>query len=102
MNRDIDALYKWVTADKMKFHPKECKVLSVSLKCPNYYILPFDCFSYELDNDIIEYVTEQMNLSVTLTNRMTWERHQDKIITKANRQHLFLGMIRRTYHFVKI
>ena len=29
---------------------------------------------------------------------MTWEKHQDKIITKANRQ---LGMIRRTCHFVK-
>ena len=29
---------------------------------------------------------------------MTWEKHQDKIITKANRQ---LGMIRQTCHFVK-
>ena len=29
---------------------------------------------------------------------MTWERHQDKIITKANRQ---LGMIRRTCYFIK-
>ena len=82
----------------MKFHPKKCKVLSVSLKRPNYYILPFDRFSYELDNDIIEYVTEQIDLGVTLTNRMTWERHQDNIITKANRQ---LGMTRRTCHFVK-
>ena len=98
LNRDIDALYKWATANKMKFHPKKCKVLSVSLKRPNYYILPFDRFSYELDNDIIEYVTEQIDLGVTLTNRMAWERHQDKIITKANRQ---LGMIRRTCHFVK-
>ena len=98
LNRDIDALYKWATANKMKFHPKKCKVLSVSLKSPNYYILPFDRFSYELDNDIIEYVTEQIDLGVTLTNRMAWERHQDKIITKANRQ---LGMIRRTCHFVK-
>ena len=98
LNRDIDALYKWATANKMKFHPKKCKVLSASLKCPNYYILPFDRFSYELDNDIIEYVTEQIDLGVTLTNRMAWERHQDKIITKANRQ---LGMIRQTCHFVK-
>ena len=98
MNRDIDALYKWATANIIKFHPKKCKVLSVSLKRPKYYILPFDRFSYELDNDIIEYVTEQIDLGVTLTNRMTWERHQDNIITKANRQ---LGMTKRTCHFVK-
>ena len=66
------------------------------MKRPNYYILPFDRFSYEPDNDIIEYVTEQIDLGVTLTNRRNWETHQDK--TKANRQ---LGMIRRTCHFVK-
>ena len=71
LNRDIDALYKWATTNKMKFHHKKCKVLSVSLKRPNYYILPFDRFSYELNNDIIEYVTEQIDLGVTLTNRMT-------------------------------
>ena len=98
LNRDIDAMYKWATANKMKFHSKKCKVLSVSLKRPNYYFLPFHRFSYELDNDIIEYVTEQIDLGVTLTNRMTWERHHDKIITKANRQ---LGMIRRTCHSIK-
>ena len=85
MNIDIDALYKWATANRMKFHPKKRKVLSASLKRPNYYILPFDRFSYELGNDKIEYVTEQIDHGVTLTNRMTWERHQDKIIAKANR-----------------
>ena len=25
LNRDIDALYKWATANKMKFHPKNAK-----------------------------------------------------------------------------
>ena len=45
LNRDIDALHIWATSNRMKFHPKKCKVLSVSLKHPNYYILPFDRFS---------------------------------------------------------
>ena len=98
MNRDIDVLHIWATSNRMKFHPKKCKVLSVSLKHPNYYILPFDRFSYELDNNIIDYYTEETDLGVTITNKMSWGKQQDKIITKANRQ---LGLIRRTCHFIK-
>ena len=98
LNRDVKALNIWAIANKMKFHPKKCKVLTVSLKHPNYYILPFDRFSYELDNDIIDYVTEQTDLGIIVTNRMSWEKQQDKIIMKANRQ---LGLIRRTCHFIR-
>ena len=98
LNRDVKALNVWAIANKMKFHPKKCKVLTVSLKHPNYYILPFDRFSYELDNDIIDYVTEQTDLGVTVTNRMIWKKQPDKIIMKANRQ---LGLIRRTCHFIR-
>ena len=36
LNRDIDTLHIWATSNRMKFHPKKCKVLSVSLKHPNY------------------------------------------------------------------
>ena len=62
LNRDIDALHIWATSNRMKFHPKKCKVLSVSLRHPNYYILPFDRFSYELDNNISDYYTEETDL----------------------------------------
>ena len=47
---------------------------------PNYYILPFDRFSYELDNDIIDHVTEQTDLGVTVTNRMSWENSKTKLL----------------------
>ena len=100
LNRDLKALNIWAIADKMKFHSQKCKVLTVSLKYPNYYILPFDRFLklYELGNDIIDYVTKHTDLGVTVTNRMSWEEQQDKIIMKASRQ---LGLIRRTCHFIK-
>ena len=98
LNRDVKALNIWAIANKMKFNPKKCKVLTVSLKHPNCYILPFDRFSYELDNDIIDYVTEQNDPGVTVTNIMSWEKQQDKIIMKANKQ---LGLIRRTCHFIR-
>ena len=72
LNRDIDALHIWATSNRMKFHPKKCKVLSVLLKHPNYYILPFNDISYELDNNIIDYYTKETDLGVTITNKMSW------------------------------
>ena len=48
LNKDINTLYNCVKLNKMNFHPKKCKVLSISLKRPSYYILPFDRYSYEL------------------------------------------------------
>ena len=98
LNRDIDALHIWATSNRMKFRPKKCKVLSVSLKHPNYYILPFDRFSYELDNNIIDYYTEEKGSWSYNNKQNELGKQQDKIITKANRQ---LGLIRRTCHFIK-
>ena len=67
LNADIKALEAWAFNNKMKFHPKKCKALSISLKYPNYYILTFDRFSYELDNNIIDYHTEETDLGITIT-----------------------------------
>ena len=67
----------------MKFHPKKCKVLSVSLKHPNYYILPFNHISYELDNKIINYYTKETDLGVTITNKMSLgENSRTKLLGK--------------------
>ena len=82
----------------MVFHLNKCKALSVSLKHPNYYILPFDTFSYELDSNIVDYYTEETELGMAITNKLNWESHQDKILIKANRQ---LGLTKRTCFFVK-
>ena len=98
LNSDIDALSNWAILNKMRFHLNKCKALSVSLKHPNYYILPFDGFSYELDSNIIDYYTEETDLGMTITNKLNWESYQDKIILKANRQ---LGLTKRLCFFAK-
>ena len=82
----------------MKFHPKKCKVLSISLKRPSYYILPFDRYSYELDSNIIDYHSDETDLGLTITCKLNWEIHHNNIILKANRQ---LGLTKRTCHFIK-
>ena len=53
LNNDIESLSKWADKNMMKFHPNKCKVLSTSLKRVNYYILPFDRFSYELKDSVL-------------------------------------------------
>ena len=96
--RDIDTLLTWATENGMKFHPKKCKVLAVSLRRQIYNILPFDRFSYELGNDILEYVSEERDLGIIVTNKLNWEQQQNYVISKASRQ---LGLLMRTCHFIR-
>ena len=56
LNQDIAALHKWSIENGMTFHPSKCKVLSVSLRHFMYNILPFDRFSCELGDCILDYV----------------------------------------------
>ena len=82
----------------MKFHPNKCKVLSTSLKRVNYYILPFNRFSYKLKDSVMDYCSTEKDLGVTITPKITWDSHQNSIISKASRQ---LGLLKRTCHFIK-
>ena len=82
----------------MTFHPSKCKVLSVSLRHFIYNILPFDRFSYELGDCILDYVEEEKNLGIIVASRLNWEHQQQYIISKASRQ---LGLLRQSCHFIK-
>ena len=98
LNDDIAKLYKWAVVNKMKFHPKKCKALSLSLKPVNYYILPFDRFSYELNDDVIDYCSVEKDLGISISSKLKWDSHINEIVGKATRQ---LGLIKRTCHFIR-
>ena len=98
LNNDIESLSKWADRNMMKFHPNKCKVLSTSLKRVNYYILPFDRFSYELKDSVMDYCSTEKDLGVIITPKITWDSHQNSIMSKASRQ---LGLLKRTCHFIK-
>ena len=98
LNNDIESLSKWADRNMMKFHPNKCKVLSTSLKRVNYYILPFDRFSYELKDSVLDYCSTEKDLGVIITPKITWDSHQNSITSKALRQ---LGLLKRTCHFIK-
>ena len=49
----------------MRFHPDECKVLSVAhKKVPWIDILPFAKFPYELKSSVLDYVDNERDLGV--------------------------------------
>ena len=98
LNNDIESLSKWADRNMMKFHPNKCKVLSTSLKRVNYYILPFDRFSYELKDSVMDYCSTEKDLGVIITPKITWDSHQNSITSKASRQ---LGLLKRTCHVIK-
>ena len=82
----------------MRFYPTKYNILSFSLRTTPNDILPFQKFSYELGNSILDYDDTEKDLGVFLTTKLTWDSHHDFICKKASRQ---LGLLRRTCHFVK-
>ena len=98
LQRDINALFTWSKRNKMIFHPKKCKVLSVSSCNRPFYVLPFDRFVYSLDNECLDYVDMEKDLGVHVTSKLNWKKHITYLCSKANRM---LGLIQRTCHFVK-
>ena len=82
----------------MQLRSDKCKVLTISLRHQKFNTLPFDRFSYKLGNCILDYVNEEKDLSVIVTNELNWDIRQATIISKAHRQ---LGRLMRTCHFVK-
>ena len=96
LQRDIDKLYNWSMANKMKFHPSKCKALSVTNQRNILHNLPFTVFIYKLSSEFIDYVPSQVDLGVILNTKLNWKEHWNKLTCKANSQ---LGLLMRTCHF---
>ena len=59
LQNDINQLYEWSVANKMMFHPKKCKVLTVTveqtLHCDSEWkLFPFQAFYYQLNDRELE------------------------------------------------
>ena len=98
LQNDINSLSKWSVKNKMKFHPKKCKVLSITNCNEVIPIFPDDKFIYCLDNVCLDYVNTEKDLGVNITSRLNWKDHVFYLCSKANRM---LGLLKRTCNFVK-
>ena len=96
LQNDVDRLFNWSIKNKMTFHPRKCKVLSVTLQRNILDNLPFNIYLYELNHTVIDYVTSQIDLGVEINNKLLWGAHCHSLVTKANSK---LGLLKRTCHF---
>ncbi len=98
LQNDIDSLFKWSVENKMTFHPKKCKALSVTLQRNILDNLPFNIHLYELNHTVIDYEPSQsqVDLGVEITSKLLWGPHCQSLVNKANSK---LGLLKRTCHF---
>ena len=71
------ALNEWCIQNKMKFHPDECKVLTVSNNETPLFIeaLPFTTTFYLIGQDIIDYTDSQKDLGIYINTKLDWTEH---------------------------
>ena len=104
LQKDIDALHKWSIDNKMKFHPKKCKVVPVAppgkgLKDLFNKIFPLrKMFFYKLDGSELEFVNKEKDLGVIVSSKFSWDQRIGALFSKASSR---LGLLKRTVHFMK-
>ena len=96
LQKDIDSLCTWAVTNKMKFHPSKCKALSVTNQRNILHNLPCTIFNYKLDSTYIDYVSCQVDLGVSVSNKLLFGEHCEKLVARANSK---LGLLMRTCHF---
>ena len=98
LQMDINYMLNWAVENKMNFHPNKCKVLAISAKRFSFFdVLPFSQFFYFIGNNILDFTETENDLGVTVTSKLNWNEHCNKLYSKAN---MMLGLTKRTAHFV--
>ena len=97
LQKDIDYLHMWSLNNKMNFHPKKCKVVSINHKPSPLSMLPFVGYHYNLGENFLEYADSEKDLGVDITSNFSYNVHCDRIISRANQK---FGMLKRTCNFV--
>ena len=73
------------------FNVTKCKVLTIT-RCKNPTL-----YDYMLDGTKLERVKEYIDLGVTLDCTLNWNKHVQKIISKANKM---LGLVKRSLGYL--
>ena len=98
VQQDIVYLNNWAALNKMKFHPRKCKVMTVQNREPPLLgVLPEMQCSYEMGGEILDNVDVEKDLGVHINSKLNFNQHCESKISKAKQQ---LGMVRRTCYFV--
>ena len=77
----------WSKESNINFNTSKCKALTIS-RCKQPIVLNYHLGSAELIR-----VDSEVDLGITVTSNLSWNRHITKLVTKANST---LGLLRRT------
>ena len=92
LQEDINKLYDWSVANKIKFHPHKCKVVTVSLLINSLH------YNYSMNGTDLEFSQSEKDLGITITKNFKWNSHHRTILSKAGQK---LGLMKRTCGFTK-
>ncbi len=94
LQNDID----WAISNKMKFHPKKCKGVSIHNRASPLAMLPFVEFYYSLGENLLNYEDSEKDLGVLINPSFSFNSQCESLLLKASQQ---FGLVKRTCHFVK-
>ena len=84
--RDLEALEQWATTWGMRFNAKKCYLMNIT-RTRNHLT-----HNYSLNNHILQTVTREKYLGITISNDLNWSTHINTITNKCNSK---LGFLRR-------
>ena len=90
LNADLAQIHHWGSEWRVIFAPEKCKVMTISMKRPQNQPLPEPPLS--LGGTELEECTELDILGVTFTRNMSFDKHIDKLASKAGSR---VSMLRR-------
>ena len=91
LQNDLDKLYDWTQYSLLKFHPTKCVVMRLmSSKCK--VLRPRGI--YDMDERKLNEVSEEKDLGITFNGELTFEKHINEKVNKAN---ALVGMLRRSF-----
>jgi hypothetical protein len=89
LQSDLDCLQSWSLDWGMAFNKSKCKVMNISTK----KTLIREAM-YTMDNQSLDCVPFITDLGVTVSNDLSWSRHIESIVAKANKT---LGLVKRVF-----
>ena len=87
LQQDLTALEGWETTWQMQFHPQQCTVIRINSNRRRLINT-----NYQIHGHTLEVVDSSKYLGVTISEDLTWRKHIDDTVNKANKT---LGFVRR-------
>ena len=93
IQEDLNSVLHWSYTWQLHFNMSKCKVIHYGKQNPKheYY------FHTDHDSHTIEHDAEEKDLGVTFDELLTFDKHINNIVTKANQT---LGIIKRNFQFM--